>query len=103
MSLFNAQNSALALFCTMHEARIRAMALDTDIVFNIQNNQFTQTSPSSQIEWRPYLGQTLSISNASGTGFTGLGHTKFASTIRINGSDSPGVSLGVGYGKVNLK
>lgn len=92
LSTLEIKHTAVALFSKLQAGRCKALAEDTDVVFQMDALQGVSSSHAA-----------LSISNAAGIGFTDHGTTKFAATIRINNLTAPAVSLGVGYGKVTLK
>ena len=103
--LFSLQNNlaGVLLFSQLQQGQMIAMARDTDVTFQINHNRLERLLPSSSVCWIPFTNQTLQITNKSGMGFTESGHTKYSGTIKINGLNSPAISLGIGFGKVTLK
>ena len=95
--------TGLALFSQLQCGQTMAMSIDSDVVFQLKNNTLLRTMPNPVVCLKPFSNQTLTLTNKSGIGFTQDGHTKYAGTLKINGLDTPQVSLGVGYGKVTLK
>jgi competence protein ComGD len=83
-------------------ARSQAIALDQDSIITIENNSLH--IKTGNINNQHPISRSINTSiNRPKLGFKGCGNTKYAGSVKLsNKKQEKKVSLGIGYGKVNV-